>query len=90
MKTYDPNQPAGCTKGKEQAIRGFGGVSGHAVEAQFTLGLALAALAIDNKAKVPAFDAEHEAVMASGTRNAIVTTVGHQRGEGVAVLSAEA
>ena len=72
------------------AIRGFGGVSGHAVEAQFTLGLALAALAIDNKAKVPAFDAEHEAVMASGTRNAIVTTVGHQRGEGVAVLSAEA
>jgi 3-oxoacyl-[acyl-carrier-protein] synthase II len=72
------------------AIRGFGGVSGHALEAQFTLGLALAALAIDGKAKVPPFDAAHEKPMSAGTRAAVVTTVGHQRGEGVAVLSADA
>ena len=72
------------------AIRGFGGVSGHTIEAQFPLGLALAALAIDANAKVPPFDAAHEAPMKAGTKAAVVTTVGHQRGEGVAVLSAEA
>ena len=71
------------------AVRGFGGVSGHAIEAQFTLGLAFAALAVDSKAKVPPFDA-HETPMSAGTTAAVVTTVGHQRGEGVAVLSAEA
>lgn len=72
------------------AIRGFGGISGHTIEAQFPLGLALAALAIDAKAKVPPFDTAHEAPMKAGTKAAVVTTVGHQRGEGVAVLSAEA
>ena len=72
------------------ALRGFGGVSGHTLEAQFTLGLALAALAVDNGAKVPPFDTAHEKAMSTGTKAAVVTTVGHQRGEGVAVLSAEA
>ncbi|MBX4929138.1 beta-ketoacyl-ACP synthase [Rhizobium binae] len=72
------------------AIRGFGGVSGHTIEAQFPLGLALAALAVDANAKVPPFDAAHEAPMKAGTKAAVVTTVGHQRGEGVAILSAEA
>lgn len=72
------------------AIRGFGGVTGHGLEAHFTLGLALAALAIDSKAKVPVFDPTHEKPMGAATKAAIVTTVGHQRGEGVAVLSAEA
>ncbi|MBB3524712.1 beta-ketoacyl-ACP synthase [Rhizobium sp. 268] len=72
------------------AIRGFGGVTGHTIETQFTLGLALAALAVDGKAKVPAFDAGHEAPMRAGATAAVVTAVGHQRGEGVAVLSANA
>ena len=72
------------------AIRGFGGVTGHGLEAHFTLGLALAALAVDSKAKVPVFDPTHEKPMGAATKAAIVTTVGHQRGEGVAVLSAEA
>ncbi|MGO4350842.1 beta-ketoacyl-ACP synthase [Rhizobium sp. RAF36] len=72
------------------AIRGFGGISGHALEAQFTLGLAFAALAVDAKAKVPAFDPAHEKAMIAAADAAVVTTVGHQRGEGVAVLSAEA
>ncbi|TCR83840.1 beta-ketoacyl-ACP synthase [Rhizobium sp. BK376] len=71
-------------------IRGYGGVTGHGLEAQFPLGLALAALAVANKAKVPAFDSENEKPMTSGATTAIVTTVGHVRGEGVAVLSAEA
>ncbi len=74
----------------DAAIRGYGGVAGHGLEAQFPLGLALAALAVASKAKVPAFDAEHEKPMGAGAQTAIVTTVGHVRGEGVAVLSAEA
>ncbi|MBB3566512.1 beta-ketoacyl-ACP synthase [Rhizobium sp. BK491] len=72
------------------AIRGYSGVSGHGLEGQFPLGLAFAALAVANKAKVPPFDAANEKPMATGARNAVVTTVGHARGEGIAVLSAEA
>ncbi|WP_337266687.1 beta-ketoacyl-ACP synthase [Oryzifoliimicrobium ureilyticus] len=74
----------------QAAIRGFGGVTGHGLEAHFTLGLCLAALAVDGKAKVPPFDSAHEKPMNFGAQSALVTTVGHQRGEGVAILSAEA
>ncbi|WP_454849761.1 beta-ketoacyl-ACP synthase [Rhizobium binxianense] len=72
------------------AIRGYGGVSGHTLEIQFVLGLALAGLAVDSKAKVPPFDPAHEDPMKAGAAAAVVTTIGHQRGEGVAVLSADA
>lgn len=72
------------------AIRGYGGVSGHAIEVQFVLGLALAGLAVDSRAKVPPFDATHEGPMKAGAAAAVVTTIGHQRGEGIAVLSADA
>ena len=72
------------------AIRAYGGVFGHGLETQFPLGLAVAALAVAGKAKVPPFDPDHEKPMGEGARTAIVTTVGHARGEGVAVLSAEA
>ncbi|ENN89318.1 3-oxoacyl-(acyl carrier protein) synthase II [Rhizobium freirei PRF 81] len=71
-------------------IRAYSGISGHGLEAQFPLGIAFAALAVANQAKVPPFDGAHEKTMAAGTRNAVVTTVGHVRGEGIAVLSAEA
>ena len=72
------------------AIRGYGGVSGHGLETQFPLGVAFAALALANNAKVPAFDADNETPMNAAAKTAIVTTVGHVRGEGIAVLSAEA
>jgi 3-oxoacyl-[acyl-carrier-protein] synthase II len=71
-------------------IRGYGGIAGHGMEAQFPLGLALAALSLDGKAKVPAFDADSEQPMAAPAQHAIVTTVGYTRGEGLAVLSAAA
>jgi len=70
------------------AIRGFGGVTGHGMEAQFPLGLALAALTLDGAAKVPTFDARNEQPMATPAKHAVVTTVGYTRGEGLAVLSA--
>ncbi|MDE1158403.1 MAG: beta-ketoacyl-ACP synthase [Neorhizobium sp.] len=69
-------------------VRGYGGVTGHALEAQFPLGLALAALSLDEKAKVPAFDPTHEQPMTAAASHAVVTTVGYTRGEGLAVLSA--
>lgn len=72
------------------AIRGFGGVTGHGLEAQFPLGLALAALSLDAKAVVPPFDAANEKPVTEFATQAVVTTVGYTRGEGVAVLSAEA
>ncbi|MFN6986462.1 MAG: beta-ketoacyl-ACP synthase, partial [Rhizobium oryzihabitans] len=71
----------------QAVIRGFGGVTGHGLEAQFPLGLALAALTLESGAKVPAFDAGAEKPMGEAASEAVVTTVGHVRGEGVAVLS---
>jgi 3-oxoacyl-[acyl-carrier-protein] synthase II len=68
-------------------IRGFGGMTGHGMEAQFPVGLALAALSLDGAALVPAFDAGHERPMTRPAKHAVVTTVGYTRGEGVAVLS---
>lgn len=71
-------------------VRGFAGSIGHSVEAQFPAGLALAALAIDSGATVPAFDPAHEAAQAGPAKHAIISTVGYVRGEGLAVLSANA
>lgn len=71
-------------------VRAYGGQTGHALEAQFPLGLALAALAVDAGATVPPFDAAHEAAAPAPARHAIVTTVGYTRGEGMAFVSANA
>jgi 3-oxoacyl-[acyl-carrier-protein] synthase II len=70
-------------------VRAYGGLVGHSIEAQFPLGLALAALSLGEGARVPAFDAGAEKPMTAAAKSAVVTTIGHSRGEGVAVLSAE-
>ena len=70
-------------------VRGFSAVTGQALEAQFPLGLALAALALGAGAKVAPFDTDVEAAMAAPAETAVVTTIGHSRGEGVAILVAE-
>lgn len=69
-------------------VRGYAGFAGHGIEAQFPLGLALAALSLESSARVPAFDPTEDAQGEPATR-AIVTTIGHQRGEGIAVLVKE-
>lgn len=71
------------------AVRGYSGVIGQSLEAQFPLGLALAALTLGNGVKVAPFDTAAETAMNAPAANAVVTTVGHSRGEGVAILSAE-
>ena len=70
------------------ALRGYSGLVGHGLEAQFPLGLAFAALTLGSGAKVPPFDPA-ERPLAGQPKTAVVTTIGHARGEGVAVLSAE-
>jgi len=70
-------------------VRAYGGLVGHGLEAQFPLGLAFAALSLGAGAKVPPFDPESEAAMSEPAKTAFVTTVGHARGEGIAILSAE-
>ncbi|MCJ8239005.1 beta-ketoacyl-ACP synthase [Peteryoungia algae] len=71
-------------------VRGYAGSIGHSVEAQFPAGLALAALAIDSGAIVPAFDPAHETAQTAPARHAVISTLGYVRGEGLAVLSANA
>ncbi|HET7411471.1 MAG TPA: beta-ketoacyl-ACP synthase, partial [Pararhizobium sp.] len=71
------------------ALRGYGGVTGHTVEATFPIGLALAALALKAGAKVPPFDPAAEQPMPAAAETIVVTAFGHARGEGIAVLSAE-
>ncbi|WEX76063.1 beta-ketoacyl-ACP synthase [Sinorhizobium numidicum] len=70
-------------------VRAYGGLVGHGIEAQFPVGMAFAALSLGHAAKVPSFDPNAEAPMAAPAKAAIVTTIGHARGEGIAVLSAE-
>jgi 3-oxoacyl-[acyl-carrier-protein] synthase II len=73
----------------DAAIRGYGGILGHSVEAQFTAGIALAALALGEAKALAPFDPAHEGGMAAPAAKALVTTIGHQRGEGVALLEAD-
>ncbi len=72
----------------QAAIRGFAGVVGHSVEAQFPLGLALAALCIDKGEMPTVFDENNERAVGDAPDAALVTLVGHQRGEGFAFLKA--
>ena len=77
------------TRFPQAAIRGYGGLLGHSVEAQFTAGIALAAMALGAGKAMAPFDAAHEAGMKDATSAALVTTIGHQRGEGIALLEAD-
>ena len=71
-------------------LRGYAGLTGHALEAQFPLGVALAALALKEGAAVPPFDPDCETAMADAASTALVTAVGFMHSEGLAVLQADA
>ncbi len=66
-------------------VRGYGTVTGHTIESQFPLGIALAALATSKGEFFAPFEASES--NSDGTPDSIiVTTVGHWRGEGAALI----
>lgn len=69
------------------AARALSSLTGHMKEAQFPFAVALAALAIDNGAGYPAFEAG-EKEFAGAPTNVLATAVGYHQFEGVALVSA--
>jgi 3-oxoacyl-[acyl-carrier-protein] synthase II len=71
------------------AVRATGSHLGHGVEAQFPMNIALAALALQHGRMFPSFDPSgFERAMDAPLRQLVVTSVGHWRGEGLALLEA--
>jgi 3-oxoacyl-[acyl-carrier-protein] synthase II len=71
------------------ALRATGSHLGHGVEAQFPMNVALAALALRQGRLFPSFDPTgFERAMDAPLRQVAVTSVGHWRGEGLALLEA--
>ncbi len=70
-------------------VRATGTHIGHGPEPQFSMNMALAALALTyGKLFVPTDNSEMEKPMTNSLRQAIVTGVGHWRGEGMALVEA--
>src|ERR1700692_3519820 len=74
---------------RDFAVRASGTTFGHTMETQFTLGLALAALAISRGALVPPNDPTGlEVEMSKPPTQIVVIGTGHWRGEGMALVEA--
>ncbi len=69
------------------AVRATGTHIGHGVEPQFAMNIALAALAVERATLFPSSD-PFERTMPSRLTQAVVTSVGHWRGEGLALVEA--
>jgi 3-oxoacyl-[acyl-carrier-protein] synthase II len=72
--------------GLVSAVRAYGSRLGHAVEAHFPLGVALAALALHHGEFYPPFDSGVESSFDGAPERILVTGLGHWRGEGLALL----
>ncbi len=69
----------------DMPVRGFGNMLGHSLETQFPLGIALAALSMkQGEMFKPMASNEIEATQAAD--NILVTTIGHHRAEGMALV----
>jgi 3-oxoacyl-[acyl-carrier-protein] synthase II len=63
---------------------------GHLKEAQFPFAVALAALAVHNRAAYPVFDEKAEKPFEGDTKSVLATTVGYHQFEGMArVIAAD-
>jgi 3-oxoacyl-[acyl-carrier-protein] synthase II len=72
------------------AVRATGTYLGHAFEPQFPMNVALAAIAVSRgNLFPPAEDSGVERPMAGPLKQAVVTAVGHWRGEGLALVEAD-
>ena len=68
-------------------VRTVGALFGHSLEAQFPTGLALACLTLDAEGPISPFAAGDDGTASTAANSAIVTTIGHARGEGIARLT---
>ena len=71
---------------RELAVRAFATRTGHLKEAQFPFAIALAALALANRAAYPAFDRDAEKPARGEITAALATTIGYHRFEGAALV----
>jgi 3-oxoacyl-[acyl-carrier-protein] synthase II len=71
----------------ELAVRTTGTAIGHGVEPQFAMNIALAAVALERGTLLPPVDPS-ERPMPGGLTQAVVSAVGHWRGEGLALVEA--
>ncbi|KIZ46428.1 MULTISPECIES: beta-ketoacyl-ACP synthase [Rhodopseudomonas] len=73
----------------DHPVRAFATAFGHTIEAQFPLGIALAALALSHGALFPPNDPTGaEIEMTAAPTQIVVTGTGHWRGEGMALVEA--
>ena len=68
------------------AARGFSSLTGHLKEAQFPFAVALAALAVANKAPYSVFDAENEKPSEKSPQQVLATAIGYHQFEGMALV----
>src|SRR5262249_5200770 len=74
---------------KDIAVRAPGTYVGHAFEPQFPMNVALAAVAVSRGSLYPpGDDSGVERAMGGPLKQAVVTSVGHWRGEGLALVEA--
>lgn len=73
-------------EGDGYALRGFASLTGHMKEAQFPFAVALAALAIANKAPYPVFDPAVERDFSSAPDAVLATAVGYHQFEGAGLV----
>jgi 3-oxoacyl-[acyl-carrier-protein] synthase II len=89
---YEPStgeERAFLAKRPEVAVRATGTYLGHAMEPQFPMNVALAALALERGSLfAPCDSSGFEQPMAAPLQKVVVTGVGHWRGEGLAVVEA--
>mgnify|MGYP003893543271 CR=1 FL=1 len=69
----------------DQPVRAYGSMTGHAVEAQFPLGVALAAIAARRGEFYGPLGAT-ESAATSPSQSVLVTTLGHYRSEGLGLV----
>jgi 3-oxoacyl-[acyl-carrier-protein] synthase II len=75
---------------KDVAVRATGTYLGHAFEPQFPMNVALAALAVSRGNLFPPADGSGvERAMGGPLTQAVITSIGHWRGEGLALVEAE-
>lgn len=77
-----------AASGAEPIVRTYGSVLGHGVEAHFLSGVALAAIALCTGTTYQPMEVGEVAVDGAASGRALVTGVGHWRGEAMALLEA--